>query len=185
VLANPPGDTADRIGPGIVSGATGLCWQRRNRCHRQRSHQSGPAGDAAGAGREDGNVTNILNLAIARAGYTNALAAQLTRDALLRNLDIAEKLGCLDDAGLGDLRRGQSPTIREGPYQGQELSVDHIIPRAVCPELDNVIANLELMPMKLNSAKGARVGQRQRDLADKFHTAGLLATSRLETVLRR
>jgi hypothetical protein len=28
--------------------------------------------------------------------------------------------------------------------------VDHIIPRAVVPELDNVIANLELMPLHLN-----------------------------------
>ena len=43
--------------------------------------------------------------------------------------------------------------------------MDHIIPRAVCPELDNVIANLELMPMGLNSAKRDRVGDRQLSLA--------------------
>ena len=30
--------------------------------------------------------------------------AKLTKDALLRNLDIAEKLGCLDDAGLAEMK---------------------------------------------------------------------------------
>jgi hypothetical protein len=37
--------------------------------------------------------------AVACAGYTNA-PATLTKASLLRNLDIAGKLGCLDDAGL-------------------------------------------------------------------------------------
>ena len=30
-----------------------------------------------------------------------------------------------------------------------------IIPRAVVPELDNVIANLELMPLRMNESKSA------------------------------
>jgi hypothetical protein len=37
--------------------------------------------------------------------------------------------------------------------------VDHIIPRAVAPTLDKVLANLELMPHSLNIRKGAKVGQ--------------------------
>jgi hypothetical protein len=41
----------------------------------------------------------------------------------------------------------QAPTIRRGPYKGDQLSVHHIIPRAVAPELDHIIANLELMPV--------------------------------------
>ena len=39
--------------------------------------------------------------------------------------------------------------MRAFAYAGDQLSVDHIIPRAVVPELDNVIANLELMPLDL------------------------------------
>lgn len=108
--------------------------------------------------------------------------AALTRDALLRNLTIAERLGCLDEAGMADLRKGQSPTIRRGPYAGQELTVDHVIPRAVCPELDNVIANLEFLPARLNSAKGARIGDRQLDVARKLHRAGLLSATGLKVV---
>jgi hypothetical protein len=136
----------------------------------------------ATAQRERANLTNLLDTAIATAGYTNALAARLTRDALLRNLDIAEKLGCLDADGLSEMRKGNAPTIRKGPYSGQELSVDHIIPRAVCVELDNVIANLELLPQRLNSAKSDRVGDRQVTLAQTLQRAGLLAPAAVQRV---
>ena len=72
------------------------------------------------------------------------------------------------------MRRGRSPTVQRGPYLGDALSVDHIIPRAVVPELDNAIANLELMPLRMNESKNAKVGQRQIDVARKLNEAGLL-----------
>ena len=50
-------------------------------------------------------------------------------NAMRRNLDIATKLGCLDEEGLEKMRHGRAPTIRKGRYQGDQLSVDHIIPR--------------------------------------------------------
>jgi hypothetical protein len=127
----------------------------------------------------------VLDSAITRAGYTNKLAAELTKAALLRNLEIAEKLGCLEQAGLAEMRRGKSPTVRKGPYKGDELSVDHVIPRAVMPELDNVIANLELMPLRINERKNAKIGSRQRALAKQFREAGLLSASGLNKVERR
>jgi len=126
--------------------------------------------------------TKTLDTAIARAGYINAPAVRLTRDALLRNLDIATKLGCLDAGGLAEMRHGKAPTIHKGPYRGDQLSVDHIIPRAVCPELDNVIANLELMPLRMNESKNAKVGERQLSLAKKFRAAGLLTPDGLQQV---
>lgn len=128
------------------------------------------------------DITNQLNAAIISAGYTNADAVRLTSEALLRNLDIAGKLGCLDAEGLSEMRQGKSPTVRRGPYAGDQLSVDHIIPRAVCPELDNVIANLELMPMRLNAAKRDSIGERQIALAREFHRAGLVGKAGLEKV---
>ena len=102
-------------------------------------------------------------------------AAALTKQALLRKLDIASKLGSLDAEGLAEMRRGKAPTVRRGPYAGDQLSVDHIIPRSVCPELENVIANLELMPARMNSSKSDKIGARQLDLARKLHSAGLLS----------
>ena len=125
----------------------------------------------------------VLDRAVALAGY-KAEAASLTKEALLRNLDIAEKLGCLNAAGLAEMKRGKAPTVMKGPYKGDELSVDQIIPRAVVPELDNVIANLELMPLRMNEKKNATIGDRQRDMAKKFHQAGLLSRKGLEAVLR-
>ena len=126
---------------------------------------------------------NVLDRAAASAGYTGA-ATKLTKDALLRNLDIADKLGCLNDAGLAEMRRGKASTVMKGPYKGDQLSVDHIIPRAVVPELDNVIANLELLPLRMNESKNAKIGDRQRDFAKKFYQAGLLSKKGLEAVLR-
>ena len=126
-----------------------------------------PRGGLGGQGGER------LDRAAALAGYTNA-TAKLTKDALLRNLDIADKLGCLDDPGLAQMRGGKAPTVRRGPYKGDQSSVDHIIPRAVLPELDNVIANLELMPLRMNERKNAKIGDRQRALAKKPREAGLL-----------
>lgn len=121
------------------------------------------------------NPTNIVDAAVASVGTTNKLAATLTKTVMLRNLKIAGELGCFDDQGMSEMRQGKSPTIRRGPYKGQELTVDHIIPRSFAPELDNVIANLELMPWELNARKGSKFGQRQRDLARKLFEAGLLS----------
>jgi hypothetical protein len=112
-------------------------------------------------------------------------ATSLTAAAMVRNLKIAEELGCLDADGLRDMQRGQAPTVRKGPYAGDELSVDHIVPRAVAPELDNVIANLELLPLRVNEAKNDKVGARQLDLARKLRKAGLLSPEGLKAVERQ
>src|SRR5437667_3855775 len=110
-------------------------------------------------------------------------AAKLTQAAMVRNLVIAERLGCSDEAGLTEMRNGRGPTIRRGPYAGEPCSVDHIIPLKVAPELDHVIANLELMPLRLNERKNSKIGQRQRSLARKLNEAGLLSDAGLKAVL--
>ena len=61
---------------------------------------------------------------------------------LLENLRIAESYGVLHPAGMEEMRRGKAPTITKGPYAGQEAEADHVIPRAVCPELRNQVNNL-------------------------------------------
>lgn len=61
---------------------------------------------------------------------------------------------------------------------------DHIIPRAIVPELDNVIASLELMPLRMNESKNDHIGDRQRDLAKKFYKARLLSKQGLDAALR-
>lgn len=117
----------------------------------------------------------IVTDAIQQIGWGGTEKGHLTAVAMTRNLDILERLGSTTPEDLAELRRGRSPIVRKGPYVGEIVSVDHIIPRAVAPELDNVIANLELMPLRLNQSKNDKIGDRQKDLAGKLHAAGLLA----------
>ena len=123
----------------------------------------------------------VADAAVAKVGMKDD-AAMLTAEAMVRNLGIAYRLGCLDGDGLKDMHKGQSPTIKKGPYKGDELSVDHIIPKAVVTELDKVIANLELMPLRVNEKKIDKIGERQKSLAKKLHKAGLLSNEGLKAV---
>jgi hypothetical protein len=100
-------------------------------------------------------------------------------DSLLRNRIILERLGCLDETGMAKLRRGNAPTITKGPYKGELATVDHIIPRSVCPELDNKLYNLEFMPASINGKKGDKVGLRQLQLGRQWHNFGLLSAEGL------
>jgi hypothetical protein len=114
----------------------------------------------------------VASRAVEIAGLRGPLA-DLTSAAMLRNLTIAGRLGCLTAAGLKAMSEGRSPIVMKGPYKGDPLSVDHIIPLSVVPELDKVIANLELMPLRMNESKRAKMGARQEDLLKKLRDAGL------------
>ena len=109
----------------------------------------------------------------------------LVEESLIRNLRILRSLGCLDEAGMAKLRKSNAPIITRGPYAGELATVDHIIPRSVCLELDNRIYNLEFMPDTLNNSKGAKIGQRQVQEARKWHGLGLLSDEGLRAVLAR
>jgi len=111
--------------------------------------------------------------------------AEFVKAQLLRNLKIAEELGLINPEGLAELRKGNCATITLGPYKGEEATADHIIPRAVCPELDNQIFNLELLPATLNSSKSDKIGDRQLDFAKKLNSVGLLSAKGLEAVLAK
>ncbi len=115
-----------------------------------------------------------MDRAMTVLGWGGTMKSELTAAAMARNRTIADRLGCLDAEGMEKLRRGSAPTVKIGPYAGEKLTVDHIIPRAVSPSLDLVLANLELMPHSLNMRKGSKIGQRQIDLANKLLQAGLL-----------
>lgn len=120
------------------------------------------------------NPDEIAREALTLIGWRGTPAGELTATAILRNLTIAERLGATTPEDIAKMRRGNAATVRRGPYANDILSVDHIIPRSVVPQLDNTIANLELMPLRVNQRKGSAIGARQRDLARKLHAAGLL-----------
>ena len=61
--------------------------------------------------KEGEKPAEVLNRAVALARYRNAASARLTRDALLRNLDIAEKLGGPGEPRLAEMKRGERATV--------------------------------------------------------------------------
>jgi len=126
-----------------------------------------------------------MDKTMSSVGWGGTLKGDLTAAAMARNRTIAERLGCLDAEGMALLRRGNAPSIKFGPYTGEKLTVDHIIPRAVSPSLDLVLANLELMPNSLNLRKGSKIGQRQIDLANKLLQAGLLSAHEHAIIVSR
>lgn len=117
----------------------------------------------------------VADRAVALIGWAGQEKGRLTAAAMVRNVTIIERLGSTTPEDCEKMRRGRAATVRKGPYAGQLLSVDHIIPRSVVSELDNVIANLELMPLALNQGKNASIGERQVAMAKAFHSAGLLS----------
>ena len=125
--------------------------------------------------RTGGDPDAVVLAAQKRAGAAGTARADADRESIVRNRMILEKLGCLDEAGMAALRAGKAPVVTNGPYSGDVAEVDHIIPRAVVPELDDKIYNLEFMPMKLNRKKSAAIGVRQKQLAEKWNKAGLLS----------
>ena len=110
--------------------------------------------------------------------------AGFVRWGLLENLKIAKELGLLTPEGMAELRRGKSATITKGQYAGQEAEVDHVIPRAVCPELQNQVMNLELLPASLNRAKSDKVTDRAKVFAKELYDAKLLSECGFDAVQR-
>jgi 5-methylcytosine-specific restriction endonuclease McrA len=126
--------------------------------------------------REGNSPQELMDNVMQRIGW-NDERGHLTCQAMLRNLDIATKLGCTDQEGMEKMRHGHCAIVKTGPYAGDQLSVDHIVPRARYPQLDNVLANLELMPLRLNMKKGANFGQRQASELSRFEKAGFIRST--------
>jgi hypothetical protein len=119
----------------------------------------------------------------AKLNKTDAtLYAGFIRWGMLENLRIAKELGLLTSVGMAELRRGKSATITKGPYAGQEAEADHVIPKAICPELANQVMNLELLPASLNRAKSDKVTERARVFATELYDAKLLSNEGLNRI---
>jgi len=94
---------------------------------------------------------------------------------LLENLKIAKDLGLLTPEGMAELKRGKSATITKGQYAGQEAEAGLVIPKAVCPELQNQVMNLELLPASLNRSPSDKVTDRAKVFAKELYDAKLLS----------
>ena len=99
----------------------------------------------------------------------------LLSSSLTANLAEADNLGLFSPEGLDELRRGKSAKITKGEYAGQEAEADDVIPRALCPELQNQVMNLELLPASLIRAKSDNMTERAKVFAKELYEAKLLS----------
>ena len=127
--------------------------------------------------RAGGKPEPVIDAAFARFGWQGTPQGEETKRTLIRNFERALYVGCDTPEGMEEMRRGRAPTIRKGQFYGDELGVDHILPRAVVPSLDNVLANLELMPTQMNRNKSDKLEDRQTTFARRFVDAGLVAAA--------
>jgi hypothetical protein len=109
--------------------------------------------------------------------------AKAVKRALMEGLYDHDKYGGVGSfEGSDGMKQGKSVAITEGDYAGQEATADHIIPLSVCPELQNQIFNLQLLPASLNSSKGNKVEAGQLSFAEELNKGGLLSAEGLEAV---
>ena len=94
---------------------------------------------------------------------------------LLENLKIAKELGLLTTEGMAELKQGKSATITKGEYSGQKAEADGVIPVALCPELQNQVMNMELLPASLKRATSEKATERARVFAKELYEAKLLS----------
>ena len=128
-------------------------------------------------------VYEMLERSIERNGLnTDSGHGRRIVGGLLINFIRAKDYGLYTSEGMNELRQGKSATITKGEYAGQEATADHAIPLSVCPELQNQIFNLKLLPASLNSSKGNKVGMEQVEFAKMLNRDGLLSAEGLEAV---
>jgi hypothetical protein len=111
--------------------------------------------------------------------------ASLVRTSLLHNLKIADGLGLLTAENRERLKRGNAANVTRGPYTGEPVEIDHIVPISVAPELGNELANLEMLPRTENRRKSDRIGERQLAHAELLFKAGMLNQTSLEAIRQR
>lgn len=121
-----------------------------------------------------GSPEAVIDAALSRFGWKGTPQGDETKLTIMRNLQRALLAGLDNPEGMAEMRRGGAPTIRKGPFLGDEMGIDHVLPRAAVPELDNVLANLELMPTQMNRNKSDKLQPRTQLMARRFVASGLL-----------
>lgn len=134
------------------------------------------------ARRAGGNPPDIIAAAQASAGYAGTKGAEADKKAIVWSRQKLEGFGCFTPAGLAKLRKGGSPAITRGEHAGDKIALDHVLPRAIVPELAARFYNLEAIPSKVNAAKSADLTEREIKLARRWHRASPLVTGDLTGV---
>lgn len=134
------------------------------------------------AQRGGGDVSTVIDTAQKTAGYGGSTGAKADKQAILWSRKNLESWGCFTPEGMQKLRKGGSPKITIGKNAGDAIALDHVLPRAVVPELAARFYNLEAIPSKENLRKSANITAREVTLAKRWNREGLLSAVGLKAV---
>lgn len=110
--------------------------------------------------------------------------AALNKERFLSNLTLGDRFGLFTTDNLARLAKGEAPYVTRGEFAGQQAQVEHIIPVAVAPAMDNLLCNLEWLPESLNASKSDSITERAYQIAIRFHESGILSSSEFLKVKR-
>ena len=125
------------------------------------------------AEREGAEVSAVIDEAQKLAAYGGTPRAKMDKEAIIWSWKKLETWGCFGAEGMEELRRGGSPTIKNGFLAGEEMALDHVLPVALVPELRSAFFNLEAITAKKNLRKGANVGEREKKFARRLFEVAL------------
>jgi hypothetical protein len=135
------------------------------------------------ARRAGGKPSEVIDVAQAAVGYAGTPRAHADRQCIIWSAGRLLQLGCFTPAGMAKLRKGGSPQITRGEHAGEFIALDHVLPRAVVPELAARFYNLEAIPARQNLAKSAKITQREILLARRWNREGLLTADGLKNII--
>jgi hypothetical protein len=127
------------------------------------------------ARKAGGDAGTVIDTAQKAAGYSGSSGAKADKQAILWSRKNLESWGCFTPEGMEKLRNGGSPIITKGEDAGDSIALDHVLPRAVVPELAARFYNLEAIPAKDNLRKSSKITAREVALARRWHRDGLLS----------
>lgn len=123
-----------------------------------------------------------IDLAQTTAGYAGSVGGKADKAAIIWTFEKLETWGCFTPENLEKLKKGGSPKITLGEHAGAAIALDHVLPRAVVPELEARFYNLEAIPEKENLQKSAKITEREIALARRWKKEGLLSAEGLAAV---
>lgn len=110
---------------------------------------------------------------------------RLNLKRFLSNLELGIAYGIYEgEDNLKALAYGRAPTITKGEFKGQRIDVEHIVPKAIAPDLDNILANLMWLPASLNQSKSDTITDEAMQMAEIFVEQGILPRDQFLAVKR-
>lgn len=124
---------------------------------------------------QDGlDVSKLLDLAQPKSKQP-AVLAELNKKRFLSNLQLGIEYGIYEgEENLKPLAYGKAPFITKGPHKGERIDVEHLVPKSIAPDLDNILANLMWYPASLNQSKSDTVTPEAMAMAEVFKEQEIL-----------